>query len=76
MDRTLTLYELKIPIDKLEKAPEQEAAFFLRSMSILNDVSVFQKAILHSIAVIPQHTSNSPETSAQVAQSFCFVRMY
>lgn len=75
MDRILSLYELKIPIDKLEKAPQQEAAFFLRSMSILNDISVLQKAILHSIAVISQHNPNSPETRAQVAQSFCFIRI-
>ena len=59
----------------LGKAPQQETAFFLRAMSILNDISVLQKAILHSTAAMPLNNPNSPETSAQVAQSFCFIRM-
>ena len=75
MDRILTLYELKIPLDMVKTAPKQEAAFFLRSMSILNDITILQKTILHSIAVISLENPNAPETSAQVAQSFCFLRM-
>ena len=75
MDKTLLLYELKVPIDKLEKASQQETAFFLRAMSVLNDISILQKAVLHSNAAMPPNNPNTPETSAQLAQSFCFIRM-
>lgn len=75
MDKTLKLFEFNLDHNQLQKASIQEGTLFLQGLRISNELSTLEKAILASIQAMKGRDKTSLEASAQVAQTFIFIRL-
>ena len=66
MDRSLTLYEIPLPHENLDKAHVQETAFYLQIMTILHDIYALQRAIIISGPKLGESVVDGSVVSSQV----------